>query len=199
MRNKKYLLLTDDYVLISKGILVNSFPDGTMQLRITEGNMEIASEYKSICLIGDSREDDSNMCLVLRQNDDVIMVKKIKSLNPELRRSFRVSVEFDTFIYPVSGKWKGRYSAKSIDISCGGIAFYSKGDFQIGEIGEIVISNLSKPVIVKMQIIRKEAFKDGLIYYASKFINLSPDEDKEVCKSVFSVQVQKRKNDFLSQ
>jgi len=112
-------------------------------------------------------------------------------LDPEFRRSLRVPTRFDSFVYPISGSWKGRMAIQSIDLSCGGIAFYGPDGMEIGETAEVVVPTQAEPILVTMQILRKHALKNKT-YYAAKFTALQSEEDRLICERVFSLQLSGR-------
>ena len=123
------------------------------------------------------------------------MLQKLSFLNPELRRSYRIPTDFDSFLYPLNGKWQGRKSLKAADISCGGVSFYSTEGMEKDEIVEMVLPNVQFPVLVHVQILRKEALTNGRTHYACKFVDLCRGEEEAVFRYVFGIQIAKRKRD----
>ncbi len=189
---KMYLLLTEDQELIAKGVLKGvSNVDGTIQLSITEGIAEFGDEFETFKLIGSEADEPPIQCQLVRQNGDMIVLKKLKPLNIELRKSFRVPFEFESFAYPISGSWKGRKPLHLLNLSCGGIAFHSASVLEIGEIAEVVIPKSYCPVIVQMKILRRDQMENEQMSYAASFVNMCPDEEQAVCQAVFSVQMKK--------
>ncbi len=189
---KKYLIVTDEGELLAKGALEGFGADDTMRLKIVEGKEESVAAREIVQLIGSGEDEMPMQCRVLRCNDGRVLLKKLQILDPELRRNLRIPVEFDSFIYPVSGSWKGRKPLRSVDLSCGGLAFYASDGIEVGETVEVVIPKTTHPLILKMQIIRKEPLRQEHTYYAAKFVHLEMAEEHMVREAVFSIQLQNR-------
>ncbi len=189
---KKYLIVKDEGELLAKGVLEGLGADDTMRLKIIEGKEEDVAGQELVQLIGSEVDEMPVQCRVLKCGDKRVLVKKLQILNPELRRNLRIPVEFDSFIYPVSGRWKGRKALRSVDLSCGGLAFYAADGVEIGETVEVVIPKTTHPLILMTQIIRKERLSQERTYYAAKFIHLEMEEEHMVREAVFSIQLQNR-------
>lgn len=110
---------------LSRGILENSPSEGIWYVRVLDGGMARVREHKIVQLIGMADElPGMTGSIVGSHGDDVLIVEHIRSLGIEARQNLRVPVRFDSFLYPVSGSWKGRRAIVSQDLSCGGIAFF---------------------------------------------------------------------------
>ena len=131
-------------------------------------------------------------CQVLRQRGDRIILDKILQLSSDFQRNLRVPVKFESFIYPLSGSWRGRRSIQSVDLSCGGIAFYGRSGLENGEQFEIVIPITVQPVVLRAGILRQQMLKGGRCLYAAKFLEMCNDEEFIVREAVFRVQIQER-------
>ena len=119
-------------------------------------------------------------------------LEKIASLDPDLRRNLRVPIKFNTFIYPITGRWQGRREIQSIDLSCGGVAFYGDEGLEIEERLELVIPVTEEPVILRCQILRKQELRNDKLLYATKFVDMCEDEEVTVREAVFSIQLESR-------
>lgn len=192
MLTKKYLLLTNNGELIAKGLL-EGWGGEDLRLKRLEGKPEDIREAKVVQLISNEADELPIQCCVLRCDDERILLKKITTLNLELRRNLRIPVTFNSYLYPISGSWKGRKALQSIDLSCGGIAFYADDGLEAGETVEIVIPKTTFPLIVKMGILRKEKLNGEQTFYAGKFLQLEREEENMIREAVFSIQLQNRK------
>ena len=122
-----------------------------------------------------------------------MLLEKIATLDPEVRRNLRVPVKFDTFLYALpDSSWTGRRSAQSIDLSCGGIAFYADCQLELHEQAEIVVTPTEEPVILRCEILRKQELQNDRFLYATKFVDMCEDEEVVVREAVFSLQLQSR-------
>ena len=113
------------------------------------------------------------------------------------RRMFRFQcsgfpVKFKSFIYPLSGIWKGRGEVQSVDISCGGIAFYGQYGLENGETLEIVIPITARPMVLRCQILRQQMLRNNRAFYAAKFVDMCNDEETLLREAVFRVQLEGR-------
>ncbi len=194
MNARMYLLLTSEQQMLAEGMLKAEGSDGRVQLEILNGKAATVEKHEIIYLMGSELGEPPMMCKLLWRHDDVVMLQKVRALSPSIRKNYRVKARFKSFAYPVSGKWQGRKIIETADISCGGLAFYSDGELALDEIVDVVICNIPFPVIVHAQILRRDLSGDKPNFYASKFVNLCPDEEQAVCTAVFELQMRKRRN-----
>ena len=192
MRAKEYLILASDQMPVAKGIQETMSGKEMLELTVLDHKTETVATHEILYLIGAERGDLPIQCQLLERKGDQIVLKKLMVMNPELRRNLRIPVQFHSFVYPLSGIWKGRKSVRSIDLSCGGIAFYTDRGMEIGETAEVVIPHAKNPLIVRIKILRKQELKSERTYYAAKFIELLPDEEQWICNKVFSIELQNR-------
>ena len=129
--------------------------------------------------------------------DDIILEmrqvgEQIKEMDENLRQNLRMPVRFSTFLYPVTGAWKGRRQAESVDLSCGGIGFTCRERLEEDELLEIVIPITTQPLVVTCRILRIRQEEDGGFFYAAEFIELCNGEESMLREAVFSVQLSSR-------
>ena len=119
--------------------------------------------------------------------------ERIALLDKSYWRNLRVPIRFASFIYPLPGaQWQGRRAISSIDLSCGGVAFYCAPTLQVGDCCEIVIPVTVQPVILKCQILRRNDLSGERCLYAAKFIEMCHAEETFVREAVFRVQLRSR-------
>jgi len=193
MRAKNmYLIMDSQNNALANGELTT--PPGTtpMRLEIQDGKADDVMKHEVIVLLSSSSEEQPIQCRILRQRGDSILVEKIATLDPEVRRNLRVPARFDTLIYPVaSSPWRGRHWVEVIDLSCGGAAFYSGFYLEVHDEVEIVITPTEEPVILRCEVLRRQALHDKFMY-ATKFVDMCEDEEVVVREAVFSLQLQIR-------
>lgn len=190
--NHAYLIMDSQNHALANGELAT--PPGTSPMRLTIlGNkVDYVMEHEVIVLFSSSSQDLPIQCRILRQRGDDILVEKIATLDPEVRRNLRVPARFDTFIYPISSSlWTGRQCAEAIDLSCGGVAFYSDFYLEVHDEVEIVITPTEEPVILHCEILRRQDLQNRFMY-ATKFVDMCEDEEVVVREAVFSLQLQAR-------
>nr|WP_325300217.1 PilZ domain-containing protein [uncultured Oscillibacter sp.] len=191
--NRTYLILDTQNHALANGELAPPADAVPMRLNVLHNKVDNVMAHEVITLFSSSSEEPPIQCRILRQRGDTVLLEKIATLDPEVRRNLRVPVKFDTFLYPLpSSSWGGRRTAKSIDLSCGGIAFYADCQLELHEQMEIVVTPTEEPVILRCEILRKQELQNDRFMYATKFVDMCEDEEVVVREAVFSLQLQSR-------
>ena len=191
--NRTYLILDTQNHALANGELATPAGTSPMRLNILGNKVDDVMAHEVITLFSASSEELPIQCRILRQRGDAVLVEKIATLDPEIRRNLRVPVKFDTFLYPLPGSCRaGRQSAQSIDLSCGGVAFYTDCSLELHELMEIVVTPTEEPVILRCEVLRKQELQNGRFMYATKFVDMCEDEEVVVREAVFSLQLQSR-------
>ena len=191
--NRTYLILDTQNNALANGELASPPDAAPMRLNILNNKVDDVMAHEVITLFSASSEELPIQCRILRQRGDTVLLEKIAVLDPEVRRNLRVPVKFDTFLYALPGSpWTGRRSAQSIDLSCGGIAFYADCPLELHEQAEIVVTPTEEPVILRCEILRKQELQNDRFLYATKFVDMCEDEEVMVREAVFSLQLQSR-------
>lgn len=126
---------------------------------------------------------------VVGQTDGRILLDRIIGRSGDARRSLRVPIDYDTYIYSADGTWKGRCLVQCKDLSCGGIAFYLPMQLTLGERVDVVVRTEEEPLVVRGEVLRELPMRGDLHGYAVCFRELCPDEDTLLCREVFGVQL----------
>lgn len=187
-----YLLLDSVNTPLARGKLEGPASDTIFQMLVLDNDVEKVARHEVIVLMSMSGNEPPLQCRIVRQRGDRVALEKIASLDPDLRRNLRVPIKFDTFIYPVTGRWRGRRAVQSIDLSCGGVAFYGDDGLEVGEKLEMVIPVTEEPVILRCQILRSQELRNDKLLYAVKFVDMCEDEEVTVREAVFSIQLENR-------
>jgi len=189
-----YLLLDNRNKPVARGKMISTPGDKIIQMRVQEDKIEALKKQDIVQLMSSSAGEVPLQAHVLRCRDDVVFLERMGTLNPEVRRNLRIPVKVDTFLYPISAasRWKGRREASTVDLSCGGVAFYSSPGLEMGDKLEIVIPVTENPILMNIQILRLQELKNGRTYYAAKFIDMCRDEEEMICEAVFSIQLEER-------
>lgn len=189
----RYLLLDSANAALGQAVLESKLNENEFRVTVLEDDAEEVGRHEVIQLISVDSGELPLQCRVLRQREDKVVLEKIATLDPEVRRNLRVPVKFETFIYPVSRIWKwSRQRVQSLDLSCGGVAFYGDGSLEEGEWIEIVIPMTEEPLILHCEILRKKELRNDKFLYAVKFIDMCEDEEVTVREAVFSIQLDSR-------
>ena len=191
--SQTYLIMDSQNSALASGELVSPPESTPMRLEILDNKVDDVMGHEVVTLFSSSSNQPPIQCRILRQRGDVVLVEKIATLDPEVRRNLRVPVKFDTFLYPLPGSsWRGRIPAQSIDLSCGGVAFYSEYRLELQDVVEIVVTPTEEPVILRCQILRQQELQNGRFMYATKFVDMCEDEEVAVREAVFSLQLMAR-------
>jgi len=192
-QGKLYALLDSRNAVLTQGRLENPPDAPDWQVRVPEDKISAVMEHEEIQLVPIDGDGDALLGRVRRNRNDLIILQKLQSLGSEMRQNLRMPTHFQSFIYPVSGGWKGRRQAEANDLSCGGVAFFCAQQLEDGEVVELVVPITSEPLILKCQVLRRRpSDREDEVLYAAKFVEMCDDEEMIVREAVFSVQVRSR-------
>ena len=185
-----YLLLDSWGQIVARGHLETPLNAEKLQMQVLDRKIEQVLAHEVIQIVGMDGNENPLKCRLVQSRNDRIVLETLEVLDPAIRQNLRIPVRFESLAYPLSGRWKGRRSIWSIDLSCGGIAFYTGSDLEVGEKLEIVVPTAEQPLILRGRILRKQELQNGRTFYAAKFIDMCNDEEKLVRRTVFSLQAE---------
>ena len=192
-QGKLYALLDSRNAVLTQGRLENPPDAPDWQVRVPEDKISAVMEHEEIQLVPIDGDGDALLGRVRRNRNDLIVLQKLQSLGSEMRQNLRMPTHFQSFIYPVSGGWKGRRQAEANDLSCGGVAFFCAQQLEDGEVVELVVPITSEPLILKCQVLRRRpSDREDEVLYAAKFVERCDDVEMIGTEAVFSVQVRSR-------
>ena len=190
MEERLYLILDSKGTPLANAVLESPLNSEVLQIRILKGKEDVVAEHREIQLIGLDDSSPNRVGLIVRQKDDKMVIQPTAALGPAARENLRIGTDFESVMYPASGRWKGQRKIKAKDLSCGGLAFYSSIPLGEREIVEVVLPVTDSPLVVRTQVLR--ALPDDTSdkpLYASKFVDLIQDEEALIRKAVFSIQI----------
>lgn len=185
----KYLILDSRGNAVARGISEQAPTEKLWRLRIDDGEIDSVMNHTNITLVGDSEAVPALEGKIVQQEENVILVEPVRRLEESVRQNLRIPVRFASYLYPVSGQWKGRVPIVSFDLSCGGLAFFCPRQLEVGEITEVVIPVTSQPLVLPMRILRLKSSQEEGFFFAGRFINLVREEENMVREAVFSLQL----------
>jgi hypothetical protein len=189
---KLYLLLNSKYVPIAQGRLLSPPDAPNWQVRVLGDKMEAVMKHQKIQLVSLSGDGNDLLGRIIQQRGDCIVLETLRPLGNEVRENLRLPASFSSFIYPLTGAWKGRRTITAHDISCGGITFHCDQELEMGERMEVVIPITEQPLILKGEVLRRSTTDQGNPFYALKFVEMCNDEEVIMRKSVFNIQLMNR-------
>ena len=190
-KNRKYLMLDSRGDAIARGILERVTDGELWRLRVTEGTADEVMGHNNISLVGDAENSPALEGRIVQREGDVVFVEPVRQLEESVRQNLRIPVRFVTYLYAVSGSWKGRVPIVTNDLSCGGLAFFCPRKLEVGEIVEVVITVTSQPLVLTMRILHTRPGHTEGDFYAGAFVDLVREEESMVREAVFSIQLQK--------
>ena len=96
---------------------------------------------------------------------------------------------FESYLYSVSGEWKGRLPILSNDLSCGGISFFCARTLAEGEIVQIAVPITAQPLLLNIKVLRQRPSGEPIPLFAAAFEELVHEEEKMIREAVFSLQL----------
>lgn len=191
--NNRYLILDAEQYPLALATMMDSPEAQRFRVRIPADRLETVMEHPTVQLVGLSEQAGMLVGRVLdSKGDDIVVLERIQSLGEDMRQNLRMPMRFSTFLYPISGDWKGRREAESVDLSCGGIAFTCGEELLPQERFEMVIPVTSQPLVVLCQNLRSKPGEGGRTLYAAKFVDLCREEESMIREAVFSAQLSSR-------
>lgn len=191
-KERLYLLLDSANQPLGQGKLESPPGSQILQLLILDDDIEEVARHDIIKLISMDSAEPPLQCRFLRSRGDRAALEKMMTLDPEVRRNLRVEVRFQSFLYPLEGHGIGRRPIQSVDLSCGGIAFYGAPGLNVGDRMEVVIPAMANPVILRCEVLRRQELRGDKVLYATKFVDMCEDEETLVREAVFGIQLQSR-------
>lgn len=185
----QFLILDRQGNAVAHGIS-KQIPKGTQwQLVIDDGDVEEVVKHTDFRLVCDSDAVPALEGRLVSRQGNTIVLEPIRRLEQSLRQNLRLPVSFHTYIYPISGTWRGREAVVSRDLSCGGVAFYCPRHLEVGEKVQIVIPITSSPLLMDVEILRCQSQDQDMALYAGQFVDPVREEESMVCEAVFGLQL----------
>lgn len=190
MEERLYLILDSQGTPLANAVLESPLNAEVLQLRVLNDKVEAVAAHRELQLIGIDDSSPDRVGVIIRQRDDQLVIQPTAALGPAARENLRIVTDFESVMYPVTGRWRGQRAFKAKDLSCGGIAFWSTVFLEDREIVEIVLPVTDSPLLVKTQMLRILPDENSqLPLYAAKFVDLIHDEEALIRKAVFSIQI----------
>ena len=184
-----HLLMDKDANYLGKGEVQNSAEGVNIQFKVLEGKTDEIVKAEIVQVVPMDKEASIVMGRVILRRGNNIVIEPMRDAGAGIRKNFRMPVDFESFIYFDSG---GRAIIRSIDLSCGGIAFYSVSPLDPGEEIDVVIPiTVEGPLIVRAKVLRSKPFSPPIQQYACQFIDLIHDEEAAIQEAVFTVQLER--------
>ena len=182
-----YLILDSQGTPLCQAALESPLNGEVLQLRILEDDPDDLCH--DVQLIGLDDGSPARRGLVTRQRGNRVVVQPTADLGAQARENLRVPTHFESVIYPVSGSWKGQRAVRGYDLSCGGVAFQTMQELEVGEEAELVLPVTDEPLLLRFRVLRTLPTDAPVPLYAARFLDLILDQELLIRKAVFSIQV----------
>ena len=169
-------------------------PDGrNIQINIFEGNPLDVVNADNVQIIPADESQPPKLGHVIQRKGEMLVMEPLRELvGNEIRENLRMPVDFETYLYPTDGR-EGRWTARANDLSCGGISFYSDGQFYVEEQVQVVIPiTRTAPLLLTCQVLRQKD-ENGSTFYAAKFLDILNEQESMIREAVFNVQLRARR------
>ncbi len=182
-----YLLMDSNSHMLARGTRMEAPGQKTLYIKLLEGNLQQVVAAGIVQAVPQDKSLSPQMTRVIDFRVNAVALEPMRALGAEVRRNFRVPVTFESFVYPAAG---GRGSMRSIDLSCGGVAFRSPWSFAVGETFELVVPLTSEgPLLMTAELLRVHLEPNKYNIYACKFIDVIDDEESMLREAVFAIQI----------
>ncbi|MBQ9459603.1 MAG: PilZ domain-containing protein [Oscillospiraceae bacterium] len=187
--SNSYTLLDSDSRPRGKGIRKEA-PDGrTLFISLSEGDPAQLSRIGILQAVPQDKSQPPQMVRFIGSRERIIALEPMRDSGSAMRKNFRVPVAFDSFVYP---QGRRRAPLRSVDLSCGGIAFRSPISLAVGEQFELVIPLTSDgPLLLQAEALRVHLDPAGN-FFACKFVDTIDDQEAMLREAVFAIQVSSR-------
>lgn len=184
-----YLILDKTGTPVAQAVM-ESPPDREMlQLRLFQ-EPDIDMTNWEIQLVGLDNSSPGKRGVVTIQRGERLAVRATAELGAEARENLRIKTNFQSVMYPVTGRWKGQREIRGYDLSCGGLAFYTANqELKVGEVVQVVLPVTDEPLLLRLRVLRELQSDADQPLYASRFIDICLDEEVAIRKAVFNIQV----------
>ena len=124
IQKNSYLLLDSRNAPLARGELLTNPDAPTLQVRVLDHKISDVMNHEEIQLVPMGVNGAALLGRIVRSRNDNIVLEKLQSLDNDMRQNLRIPTDFRSFIYPITGRWRGRRSIEAKDLSCGGLAFF---------------------------------------------------------------------------
>ncbi len=179
----KYTIYTEKGALICQTFSDDPPTSPVWRVILAQGDLKKLENVDDV-KIGMESEKDLIEGKVLSREGNIVTIKGVK-----VRENLRIPVKFTTYVYPIEKEWEGRAEINSNDLSCGGFAFFCSRSFEEDDVVEVVLPITSRPLILKLKVLRTKILPDGRKLYAAEFHDMLHEEEMMVRETVFKLQL----------
>ena len=193
IQNNSYFLLDSRGAPLARALLLSPQENPQWQVRVLDGKIEQVMEHEEIQMVPMGASGSALLGRIIRNRNDNIILEPLQALDSDMRQNLRMPTHFKSFIYPITGSWRGRREIEANDLSCGGIAFFCALPLEVEEQVEVVVPITSQPLLLRCRVLRQRpSARENEVLYAAKVVDMCGDEEMMVRESVFNIQLSTR-------
>ena len=175
-----------EYHVLGRGELQGDATETNLQIKVLDGAAGRVTQAEVVQAVPPDSTMPVIMGRVILRKSSLVVLEPMRKLGSAVRKHFRMPVSFESFVYLRTG---GRALFRSIDLSCGGMAFYTAAPLDVGDDPEVVIPITSEgPLILTAEVLRWKAV-GPLRQCASRFVNIIQDQETMLQEAVFNAQM----------
>ena len=195
MAQEKYAVLSENSdMVLCEAILIDQH-GSKMTLKIVD-DVNVLRGLKSVKFHKMQSYAEVYQGVIAEIKGDNVLFNEVVNISAQMRTEIKIKIRVDTNLIklfpPEEQKVPVAVPIVTNDISCGGIGFVSKADFDKEGTYEVVIPITSPPTVIDLAIMRKEFQPEQNQYvYGSKFLDLDIVEERMLRKAIFKVQMRR--------
>ena len=195
MAQEKYAVLSENSdMVLCEAILIDQH-GSKMTLKIVD-DVNVLRGLKSVKFHKMQSYAEVYQGEIAEIKGDNVLFNEVVNISAQMRTEIEIKIRVDTNLIklfpPEEQKVPVAVPIVTNDISCGGIGFVSKADFDKEGTYEVVIPITSPPTVIDLAIMRKEFQPEQNQYvYGSKFLDLDIVEERMLRKAIFKVQMRR--------
>ena len=124
----QYLMIDSRGNPVAHGTSDDGLEKSVWEIQVDSGDIKRVLSHEYVSLVSSSEKVPAMEGRIIRRDGNIISVESVRRLGEDVRRNLRMPVRFESYLYPVSGEWKGRLPILSNDLSCGGDIFFLRKD-----------------------------------------------------------------------
>ena len=185
----QYLMIDSRGHTVAHGTSDDGLEKGGWEIQVDSGDIKRVLSHEYVSLVSSSEKVPAMEGRIIRRDGNIISVESVRRLGEDVRRNLRMPVRFESYLYPVSGEWKGRLPILGNDLSCGGISFFCARTLAEGEIVQIAVPITAQPLLLNIKVLRQRPSGEPIPLFAAAFEELVHEEEKMIREAVFSLQL----------
>ena len=104
----QYLMIDSRGNPVAHGTSDDGLEKSVWEIQVDSGDIKRVLSHEYVSLVSSSEKVPAMEGRIIRRDGNIISVESVRRLGEDVRRNLRMPVRFESYLYPVSGEWKGR-------------------------------------------------------------------------------------------